>query len=255
MKAYIAFVKKEFMESIRTFKALILLIVFLLLGFMNSITARYLPELIKEFMPAGMSITLEEPTVMDSWMQFFKNVPQMGLIVILIVFGTIISGELSKGTLTNMLTKGLKRSSVIGAKLTVAIVLWTVCYYLSFLVTLLYNHLFFTDTKVPFLFLSVSCVWVFGSFLICILILGGVLFRSTFGGLLLTGGVVAALLFLNILPKLAQYNPVQLVSVNMGILEGSAELSDVYMVIGLTSTLMIITILITILLFNRKNIL
>ena len=128
MTGYGAFVKKEFMEFYRSHKLLIILAVFLLLGMMNPLTAKITPQLVENFMPEGMIVNLGEPTALDSWMQFYKNVPQLGLVVLVILFSGMMSQEYSKGTLINMLTKGLARRSVILSKLTVALVMWTAAY-------------------------------------------------------------------------------------------------------------------------------
>ncbi len=71
MTEYTAFVKKEFCEQVRTYKLLVTGLVFLLLGMMNPLTAKFMPELISNFMPAGMSIEMTEPTMMDSWLPVF----------------------------------------------------------------------------------------------------------------------------------------------------------------------------------------
>ncbi|MEQ8197943.1 MAG: ABC transporter permease, partial [Clostridiaceae bacterium] len=81
MRSYIAFTKKERMDYIRNYKALIMLVVFAIIGIMSPLSAKFMPEIIKEVMPAGMTIQLPEPSDMDSWAQFFKNVSQMGIIV------------------------------------------------------------------------------------------------------------------------------------------------------------------------------
>ena len=103
MKSYIAFLKKEGIEVVRTHKLMLIVIVFVLIGMLNPITAKFTPQIIKEFMPEGMVIAINEPTAVDSWMQFFSNVPQMGLIVLVILFSGIMSNEFAKGTLINML--------------------------------------------------------------------------------------------------------------------------------------------------------
>lgn len=226
MRAYIAFTKKEIYELAKTYKLLLLVIVFLILGFMNPITAKFTPDLIESFMEEGLSINLPEPTIMDSWMQFFKNVNQMGLIVLVIMFSGIISNELTKGTLINMLTKGLSRKTVILSKFTSTCLVWTVVYFLAALVTFLYSMLFWEDTEVANLLFSVSLVWIFGIFLISAVILGGILFKSSYGAMLFCGLIVACLLFLNMLPSIKEYNPVQLVVVNMDLLKENIEVSD-----------------------------
>lgn len=254
MRSFAAFTKKEMLEYLRTYKFMILLVVFLLLGFMNPITAKLAPELVASFMPEGMGIKLAEPTIMDSWLQFFKNVPQMGLIVLIIVFGGAMSTELSKGTLIHMLTKGLPRRTVILSKFTASAVVWTGCYYMAFLVTFLYNKMFWKHGNEANLLLAVSIVWVFGLFLLSCLILGGVLFKNSFGGMLFTAAIVAVLFVVNIIPKAGKFNPVQLVSSNMSILEGTARLRDIYSALGVTAAATAALIVLGVIVFNKKQI-
>ena len=137
MKGYLAFTKKEFMECIRSYKFMILIIVFLAFGFMNPIFAKYMPELLKSMMPVGMSMELPQPTVFDSWAQFFKNINQMGLIIFLLSFSSILSTEIQKGTLINIVTKGLSRKKILLSKMTFLVCVWTICYVTCVIVTLL----------------------------------------------------------------------------------------------------------------------
>ena len=46
MKSFIAFSKKEFIEYLRTYKLFISIMIFLILGFLNPISAKYLPEIV-----------------------------------------------------------------------------------------------------------------------------------------------------------------------------------------------------------------
>ena len=105
MRAYLAFTKKELFEFTKTYKLLLIVTVFLIFGFMNPVVAKFTPDLMESLMEEGIKISLPEPTIFDSWTQFFKNITQMGLIVLVIIFSGLISNELSKGTLINMLTK------------------------------------------------------------------------------------------------------------------------------------------------------
>lgn len=69
---------------------------------MSPLAAKLLPQILAS---EGISITLPDPSAIDSWSQFFKNISQMGLIVTVILFSGVLGTELSKGTLINMLTK------------------------------------------------------------------------------------------------------------------------------------------------------
>ena len=86
MKGFTAFMKKELLEAVRSYKLVILLIVFAALGFMNPVSARYLPELVAGFLPEGMHMEIPQPVVLDSWLQFFKNTAQIGLIAIFFIY-------------------------------------------------------------------------------------------------------------------------------------------------------------------------
>ena len=253
MRAYIAFTKKEIYELAKTYKLLLLVIVFLILGFMNPITAKFTPDLLESFMEEGFTINLPEPTIMDSWMQFFKNVNQMGLIVLVIMFSGIISNELTKGTLINMLTKGLSRKTVILSKFTSTCLIWTVVYFLAALVTFLYSMLFWEDTEVANLLFSVSLVWMFGIFLISAVILGGILFKSSYGAMLFCGLIVVCLLFLNMLPSIKEYNPVQLVVVNMDLLKENIEVSDLLKCIWINIGVSVLFLALSIVVFCKRE--
>jgi ABC-2 type transport system permease protein len=254
MKSYIAFTKKEFCENIRTYKFFIMMAVFLLLGMMNPITAKLTPQLLKSLMPKGMNITITEPTALDSWAQFFKNVPQMGLIVLVIIFSGIMANEFSRGTLINMLTKGLSRSVVILSKFTMVSIVWTLSYVLCFAVTYAYTVYFWSSDGIHNILLSVFCLWLFGILLLAIIMLGGVLFTNNYGGLLFTGGFVVVLLLLNISPTIQQYNPITLVSSNMALLTSTMAVSDFILPIVICSIGIITFIAVAIVLFNKKQI-
>lgn len=254
MKSYIAFTKKEFCESFRTYKFFIMISVFLLLGLMNPITAKATPQLLKSLMPAGINITIKEPTALDSWTQFFKNVPQMGLIVLVIIFSGIMANEFSRGTLINMLTKGLSRSVVILSKFTMAAIVWTLSYIICFVVTYAYTAYFWSNDGIKNIVLSVFCLWLFGILLLAIIMLGGVLFKNSYGGLLFTGGLVVVLMLLNIAPKLQKYNPITLVSSNMALLTGDKVVSDFTASIAIGCFIIIAFISLAIMLFNKKQI-
>jgi ABC-2 type transport system permease protein len=250
---YTAFLKKEIMESSRTHKLLILLIVFLLFGIMSPVTAKILPDIMSSVMPEGMSITLPTPSALDSWGQFFKNISQMGLIVVVLVFGGIMSGEFSKGTLVNMLTKGLSRPVVILSKFTSALLIWTASYALCFGVTYAYTTYFWSMDNVQNLFLSVIGLWVYGVMLITALILGGVLFKGNYSGLLFVFGLVAVTLLISIAPTWNKYNPISCANLNTSLLTGQVIPADFYPAMIVCGVLEVLFITLSILAFNKKQ--
>lgn len=252
MRAFLAMTKKEFLESLRTYRLLIVASVFLLFGMLNPITAKIMPKLLSSFMPEGMTVTLAEPGAIDSWIQFYKNMSTQ-LILFIIVFSGIVANELSRGTLINMLTKGLSRKTVILSKFTATISIWTVSYLICFGTTLAYT-MYLLPGELPNVAFSALCMWLFGVLQISIMLLGGVLSGSIYGSLLLAGGFTGLLMVINITPKLEKYNPYLLSSGSVSLLTSNIDISDFYVSICVTLVLIFFFIIGSIMLFDKKQI-
>ncbi|MDR1537364.1 MAG: ABC transporter permease [Clostridiales bacterium] len=253
MSAYLAFTKKELIESVRTYKLLVLLGVFLLLGMMSPLFAKFMPEILKSVDFGGMELTAPEPTAMDSWTQFFKNVGQIGLLALVIASAGIMANELSKGTLVNILTKGMKRHTVILSKLTVAALIWAASYMLCLAAAYGYTAYFWDMGELRHRFLAFFSPWLLGLFLIQLLILGGTLFKTFIGSLMLTGGVVVAMSLLNIIPKLQRYNPISLCGDNTALMTGVKDVSDFLPAAIICALLVVMLTAASVVAFDRKQ--
>lgn len=254
MRAYLAFTKKEFTESFRTYKLVIMLAVFLLFGIMNPLFAKLTPAFLESMATDGMVISISEPTAMDSWTQFFKNVGQMGILVLAILFAGIMANEFSRGTLVNILTKGMKRHTVILSKFTAASVIWTLSYFLCLAVTYGYTAYFWENTGLHHVFLAFFSPWVFGILLIVLLILGGTLFKTFSGSLLLCGGAVVVMFLLNIAPKAQKYNPVTLIGDNMALLADIKSASDFIPALVICAVSIVVLVAASVVVFNKKQV-
>lgn len=253
MRAFVAFTKKEFTENLRTYKLMIMTVVFLIFGVMNPLFAKFTPEILEAAGLDASALGLGEPAALDSFAQFFKNVGQLGLLVLVIVFSGIMGNELSKGTLINMLTKGMRRSTVILSKFATATIVWTLSYLLCLAVTYAYTAYYFTIENMSNEFLTFSSMWLFGVLLVAIVIFGGVLFKNTFGSLLLTCGIVAAMMIINIAPVLQKYNPISLSSFNMQLITAQKVPSDFMPAVIICAGLIILSVVASIMIFNRKQ--
>lgn len=254
MRNYIAFLKKELIESVRTYKFFIIIAVFFAFGMMSPLAAKLMPKLISYAGQDGIKISMPEPAAIDSWKQFFKNISQIGLIVVSLIFSGILGNEFSKGTLINMLTKGLNRSTVILSKFTAMIIIWTTSYVLAFAMTFIYTAYLFENHQMHNLFFSIFCLWLFGMFLLAVILLGGVLIKSSYGCLFITGAVVAILMLLNVFPKLQKFNPFSLAANNAALLTSSVKVSELYYPIFISCVLIVACIIGSISIFNKKQI-
>ena len=253
MNDYLVFLKKELIEYARTYKLLILLIVFIIFGITNPLIAKLTPELLASFMPEGMLVAIPEPTALDSWAQFFKNTQQMGIIVLVLVFSGVLSNELSRGTLINLLTKGLSREAVIIGKFLAMLSVWSLSVLLSSLLTLVYTIYLFPGDQVQNLVLAVFCMWLFGAFLLAVLLGSATLVSGNYGSLLLTGLTVVVLLILNIIPGATRFNPISLATRNMELVSNTTEASALFAAIGVTGLAILGLITLTVYVFRRKR--
>lgn len=252
MKSFIAFTKKEFLELFRTYKILIIAAVFLVFSMMNPVIAKLTPLLVENFMPEGMNMTIPEPGAIDSWMQFYKNLP-LCLIVFVIVFSGILTVEISNGTLINMLTKGLSRTNVIISKLLTMIIMWTFSYILYFVVTYVYTIYLFPESINNIIYAALM-YYIFGIFIISVMIFASSMFNSNYGVLLFTGGVTVVLFLINIIPKIQRYNPLKLINDNMSLLQNKLSVGDFKFALITLTVMCIVFIISAVPIFNKKQI-
>ena len=256
MRQLIAFSKKEWLEVWRTGKFLILLIVFILFGIMNPAIAKLTPWMMEQFatslQESGLIVTEVTVNAMTSWTQFYKNIP-MGLIVFLLLFSGILTTELQKGTLINMLTKGLSRNAVIIAKTIITIVLWTWNYWLCFFITYVYNAYFWDNSIINHLYFSAFCFYLFGVWLIILLILMSTIVTTTSFVTVGTGIVFFIVYMVSLLPDIKGYLPTKLLEIS-GLLAGIEKVGDYTFSVWITIIISAIQLIIAMLVFHKKKI-
>lgn len=254
MKTLTAFLRKELLELQRTGKLLLLVIISVLFGIMNPLIAKITPWMLEmlssDLAEMGMNLTSFEVDVMTSWTQFYKNVPLLLLIFVVIMSG-ILTNEYQKGTLVNILTKGLERWKVVVAKLITMIGLWSLCYVICFVITYLYNIYFWSHQSVPYMMTGAICLYLLGVWVISLIILFSCLFDSNSSTLALTGGFFIVVYLISFIPHIQSYLPTQLLN-SMMLLTGELQLSDFMYSIVITSVTSVIGIILGILFFNKK---
>lgn len=174
MKPLLAFIKKEYLEAARTGKLIILVLLFVLFGIMNPAIAKLTPwmmEMLSDTMAeSGLIVANVQVDAMTSWTQFFKNIP-IALIAFVLIFSDIFTKEYKSGTLLLVLTKGLSRNKVVLAKTLLLLSLWTFGYGICFAITYGYNAYYWDNSITNNLFFSVFIWWLFGIWVICLIVL------------------------------------------------------------------------------------
>lgn len=255
MKQLSAFTKKEFLEQIRTGKLLLLGIIFCLFGIMNPAIAKLTPWMMEilssQLAESGMIVTEVRVNDMTSWTQFFKNMP-MVLMIFIVMFSGCLTTEYQKGTLLNMITKGMKRWKIIASKTAVIMVLWVSGCLLSFGITLGYNAYFWGNDTVQNIEAAAGFFCLFGLWILAALIMASALCRQTFAVILGTGAAYLGAYLIGMFPPFKPYSPSCLLD-SAGLLTGANSAGDYLWAVFITILLMFIQGVVAITAFNRKT--
>ena len=255
MKALIAFIKKELLEQMRSGKLIFTAILFTLVGVMNPAFAKLTPWLLEtmadSLAESGMNVTEVTVSAMDSWVQFFKNIP-LCLIAFVLLESAIFTKEYSSGTLILSLTKGLSRWKVVIAKSTVLIGLWTLGYVLCFGISYGYSAYFWDNSVVGSLGFAVFIWWLFGVCILSLTVLASVIANANTGVLVGCGGAAAVSYLLGIIPKVNKYLPTMLTDGN-SLIYGKLSPDDYVISVIITASLSVICFAVSIPLFNKKQ--
>ncbi|RDU23660.1 ABC transporter permease [Anaerosacchariphilus polymeriproducens] len=256
MKTFFAFLKKENMELIRSGRLALLLLLFVLFGIMNPAIAKMTPWLIKMMASSlentGLLITEIKVDAMTSWTQYYKNIGMLLIIFVLFVSNTLTK-EYQKGTLILVLTKGLSRFKVVLAKTVVNMLLWTLCYWMCFGITYGYNAYFWDNSIALHLFYAAFCYWLFGIWILSLVVFFSSVTQSNTSVLIGTGGIIIVLRLLSMFSSTKKYLPIKLME-GFSLLTADAYVKDYNIAVIITIIFSLVCIGCSIISFNRKMI-
>ncbi|MGE5333317.1 MAG: ABC transporter permease [Nitrososphaerota archaeon] len=145
MEGFSVFLRKELREMVRNNRLLVVATVFLILGIISPLTAKYTPELLKAIGTGqpGVQITFPTPTVADAIAQYLKNVAGTGIFVAILLPMGMVAREKERGTAAFVLTKPVSRAAFLGAKLVALLVLLSVGVLVAAIITYIYTAILF----------------------------------------------------------------------------------------------------------------
>jgi ABC-2 type transport system permease protein len=224
MAGFRVLLRKELREALRSNRLLVVGVVFLVLGIISPVTARYTPELLKLVGASqpGVQITLPPPSVSDAIAQYLKNVAGTGILVALLLPMGMVAREKERGTAALVLTKPVAREAFLAAKLVALVVLLAVGVVLAAAATYLYTAILFEPLALGGF---VACSLLV---LLSLLVYGGL----TFLGSTLTNSQLAAvgiglaawvvLSLVAVIPLAAQYTPAGLLEPASALARGAS---------------------------------
>lgn len=222
MTGFSAFVRKEALETRKTWRLWVLPGVLVFLGLTTPILAAVTPAILKmtaERTP-GVVIRFPDPTAMDAYVQFMGNLAQLALLVVIITGASLVAGERRAGTAALVLTKPLTRSAFIFAKALASLGVLVLATVLGAALCIVVTILLF-DAALIARFVESVAVWlVLAAMFTCIMVLlSAALDRQAVAagaGL----GVYVSLFVLTGFPLVRDNSPAGLFAANDAILKG-----------------------------------
>ena len=113
MIGFSVLLRKELLEQVRTWRMVVVVIVFAIFGIGSPALARYTPELVKALAGSQFTIQVPTPTVTDAVVQFLKNLGQTGILAAVLLSMGSVATEKEGGTAALLLTKPASRGAFL----------------------------------------------------------------------------------------------------------------------------------------------
>lgn len=253
MRQWCAFFRKESLEWIRSGRILIFAVLALLFGIMSPALAKLTPWIMEMAADslADSGLTVAEVTVdaLTSWGQFYKNIPILLVIVLLLCSGSFTM-EYQKGTLINMITRGLARWKILTVKSAVLLLAYSFVYWGCFGITYGYNEYFWDNGIAQQAGLAAVCYYVMGLWLVSLLVLFSTVAKGNMMVILGAGAVFGICYLLSVFEPFKAALPVSL-SFGMQMLLGEDAGWKIPMLVSICWSM--VNLGLSVIIFNRKQ--
>ena len=221
MSGFAVFAGKEAREIPRTWRIWVLPGILLFFALTGPVLARFTPQIVGGLAGNQLSgLKLPTPTYLDAYTQWIKNLSQIGLFALIIIYASIISAETKSGTAVLVLTKPLSRTAFVIAKAAVHSVFLAVLVVIGTLLTWGLTETIFGKAPGSSLW-SAALAWlIFGVMFIALMTLLSVLIASTAGAAGAGLGIYALVSIAAIWKPLGTYSPAGLASVPASLAAG-----------------------------------
>ena len=248
--------KYDFYHLRKTSKFIIFPIIIIIFAILSPITARYMNELLElALADSGIEITLTDPVVFDSYVQYIGNLYETVLFVVLFVGVGFFIKDKTKGLLPLVLSKPINKTKYIISKYVSLSLLILVSLLIGYIVFGYYTYFIFDDIDMIGMLLSTVLFFIYVLYILSISLFSATYFRSYLAAVSVTFGIyvfTSMLTFFKV--SIFNYLPGVIVNSSIDILIGEEVFGDVLLNVGVTLVLSIIFICFSIIKFNKQSI-
>ena len=208
MSATGVFARKEALEIVRSWRIWVLPAIIVFFAITAPVLARFTPEIIGAVAGDQLgALNLPPGTYLDAYAQWIKNLSQITLFALIIMYGGIVSSETSSGTAILVLTKPMSRAGFVAVKALVHAAFLAMLTVVGTLITWGVTWAIFGGAPAAPLWSS-SLVWlVLGLFYLALMTCLSVLIPSAAGAAGAGIGAYVLLAIGSIWPPISEYSP------------------------------------------------
>ncbi|GAB5079109.1 ABC transporter permease [Arthrobacter sp. AD-310] len=208
MNTSLVFARKEALELVRTWRVWVLPGIIMFFALTGPPLARFTPELLSAVAGGQLGqISIPPPTYLNAYGQWIKNLSQIVLFALIIVYGGLISSEVRSGTAAFVLAKPLSRTAFVVTKAVIHAVFIAVTLAAGTCATWLMTAVMFGAAPAAVLW-EAALLWLtLGAFFIALMTALSVMVPAAAGAAGIGLGVYALLSAAAIWKPLATYSP------------------------------------------------
>ena len=191
MNIFAAF-RKEWMELIRNYRLLVVVIVLLFFGLTSPILTKFTPELLNLIPTGDITIQMPPQTVINAIGQYIKNMQQFGIILAILLAMGSVAQEKDKGTAAMMLVKPLSRGAFLGAKFLSLAAMFFIALFAAAIAAYYYTMLLFEAMNILHWLILNAFLYVYVLVIVAITLFCSTLTKSQVAA----GGIALGLIFI-----------------------------------------------------------
>lgn len=249
--------RKEVAEILKTSRIYVIPGIFLFFGLTSPILTKLLPEILKSVggSAGGIQITLPPPVAVDAFMQFLKNLTQIGILGIILTLMGTVAREKEHNTAILILTKPASRAAFVVAKAAAAALLVTFATALGYAACLYYTLQLFPDVPVAAATKGILIYLVYALFITALTVAASAVVKN---GVAAAGVTLVGFFVTSILPVFGpawlRWTPGGLTTYAYQITAGTALVRDALPGIGVSLAAAVVFLVIGVAVFRRQEI-
>jgi ABC-2 type transport system permease protein len=245
--------RKEWTESIRSFRFLIVAAVLILFGLTSPLMAKVLPQVLTSYLPQGAEISkiIPPPTVWDAVIQYLKNMTQFSVILAVLITMGAVAQEKDKGTAAMMLVKPLSPGSFLGAKFLALSAMFAISIIIAGIGSYYYTMLLFETMNILHWLVLNLFLFVYVMVIVAVTLFCSTITRSQAAAGGMAVGIIAIGLITGVIRNMGKYLPGELNTWGVRLLHGDTSAS--WIALAVSIGLIIVPLLAAWLIFRRQE--